>query len=570
MSDLFVGKLRALRPLAVIGALGVLVAACGNSASTTPSTSLAADQTLRFPSDSTLGTLDPAQINAETDVEIYQNLFDGLLKFDDNLKVIPDIATKLPDITDGGLTYTFHLNPNAKFSNGHAVKASDFIYSFSRAAAEGGNAYGPNFDHVVGYDTVSKVTDWAHNQKMLSGMSAPDDHTLVIKMISPWYVFTTELALAAAAQVIDPTVVNTDDANWWASPATAVGTGPYKMVAYTPKQSLQFDAVPNWWGSPQPTVQHVKIDFIGDMSQGVAKYEQGGYDLIGYGGMGSDTPVADIIRIQGDPTLSKQLHFVNKVRTIWVQYSFILPASPFKGDLQSGPAHDLRMAFSLAIDRTQLVNVACANGITCSAATGGLITKGLIGYVGDNSDPLAVFDKAKAKTLLASGDPTGAKTKNLTYYYDPNKAIYKATAENIQAQWQANLGIHVNIQPQDHAAFIKSSTGKKEYVLFREGWQADYNHPQDWFDNLFIKTAGANGGGYTDPIVEQLVAKADSEPLNTAVADYNAASKQMMADAAYAPLVYFKGEFLFKPYLQGNGSNNFNDYYWNEMKIGSH
>ncbi len=569
MNDLFVGKLRALRPLAVIGAIGVLVAACGNGTTTTTS-NLAADQTLRFPSDSTLGTLDPAQINAETDVEIYQNLFDGLLKFDDKLNVVPDIATSLPTISSDALTYTFKLNSNAKFWNGDPVTAQDFIYSFSRSAAEGGNAYGSDFDHVVGYDTVSKVTDWAHNQKMLSGMSAPDDHTLVIKLISPWYVFNTELALASAAQVLDPKVVNADDANWWASPATAVGTGPYKMVQYTPKQSLQFDAVPNWWGSPQPTVQHVKIDFIGDMSQGVAKYEQGGYDLIGYGGMGSDTPVADILRIQNDPTLSKQLHFVNKVRTIWVQYGFTLPSSVFKGDLQSGPAHDLRMALSLAIDRTQLVNVACANGVTCSAATGGLITKGLIGYVGDNTDPLAVFDAAKAKQLLASGDPTGSKTAHLTYYYDPNKPIYAATAQNIQAQWKANLGITVNLVPQDHAAFIKSSTAKREYALFREGWQADYNHPQDWFDNLFIKTGGSNGGNFSDPVVEQLVAKADAEPLSQAIADYNAASKQMEADAAYAPLVYFKGQFLFKPYLQGNGSNNFNDFYWNEMKIGSH
>jgi oligopeptide transport system substrate-binding protein len=418
MSDLFVGKLRALRPLAVMGAIGVLVAACGGTS--TASSNLAADQTLRFPSDSDIGTLDPAQINAETDVELYQNLFDGLLKFDDNLNPVNDIATH-EDISSDGLTYTFKLNPNAKFWNGDAVTAQDFIYSFSRAAAEGGNAYGTNFDHVVGYDTVSKVTDWAHNQKMLSGMTAPDDHTLVIKMVSPWYVFNTELALASAAQVVDPKVVNTDDANWWSKPATAVGTGPYKMVSYVPKQSATFDAVPNWWGSPQPTVQHVKIDFIGDMSQGVAKYEQGGYDLIGYGGMGSDTPTADILRIQADPTLSKQLKFVNKVRTIWVQYGFNF--TPFKGDLQSGPAHDIRMALSLAIDRTQMVNVACANGITCSAATGGLITKGLKGYAGDNSDPLAKFDVATAKTLLKSGDPTGSKTANLTYYYDPNKAI---------------------------------------------------------------------------------------------------------------------------------------------------
>src|SRR2546428_11858584 len=235
MSDLFVGKLRAVRPLAVLGTIGVLVAACGGTS--TASTGLAADQTLRFPSDSAIGTLDPAQINAETDVEIYQNLFDGLLKFDDKLTVIPDIATALPQITDGGLTYTFKLNPNAKFWNGHAVKASDFIYSFSRSAAEGQDAYGSNFDHVVGYDVVSTTKDWAHNQKMLSGMTAPDDHTLVIKLTSPWCVFSTELALAAAAQVVDPTVVNTDDTNWWATPATAVRNRPHQMVSYTPEQT---------------------------------------------------------------------------------------------------------------------------------------------------------------------------------------------------------------------------------------------------------------------------------------------------------------------------------------------
>src|ERR1700737_3940593 len=235
MSDLFVGKLRTWRPLALVGAFSILLAACGGSSTT--SSGLASDQTLRFPSDSAIGTLDPAQINAETDVELYQNLFDGLVKFDDNLKVVPDIATSLPTISPDGLTYTFKLNPNAKFWNGHAVKASDFIYSFSRAAAGGGNAYGSNFDPVVGYDTVSAISDWAHHQTMLSGMSAPDDHTLVIKLISPWGVFNTELALASAAQVIDPTVVNTDDANWRSKPATAVGTGPYKMVSYIPKQS---------------------------------------------------------------------------------------------------------------------------------------------------------------------------------------------------------------------------------------------------------------------------------------------------------------------------------------------
>jgi oligopeptide transport system substrate-binding protein len=514
--------------------------------------------------------LDPAAINAETDTQIYQNLFDGLLKFDDTLKVIPDIATDLPQITDGGLTYTFKLNPKAKFWNGDPVVAKDFIYSFSRAAAEGQDAYGGDFDHVVGYDEVSTTKDWAHNQKMMSGMTAPDDHTLVIKLTSPWGVFNTELALSAATQVVDPKVVNADDANWWATPATAVGTGPYKMTARVPKQSLEFTAVDNWWGSPQPTVKKVKIDVIGDMAQGVAKYEQGGYDLIGYGGMGSDIPIDDVLRLQKDPKLSKELKFVNKVRTIWIQFNFVKAGSPFKGDLESGPAHDLRLAFSLAIDRTQMVSVACAGGVTCSAATGGLITKGLKGYLGDDADPTAKFDATQAKALLKSGDPTGAKTRNLTYFFDPNKAIYKATAENLQSQWQANLNLHVNIQPIDHHTFLQSLS-HHEYIMSREGWQADYDHPQDWFDNLFVKAGGSNGSGYSDPKVEDLVAKADAEPvLDKAIPTYVQASKQMIADAAFAPLVYFKGEFLFKPYLQGAGSNNFNDFYWNEMKIGSH
>src|SRR5438552_16953242 len=99
MSDLFVGKLRAVRPLAVLGTIGVLVAACGGTS--TAGTGLAADQTLRFPSDSAIGTLDPAQINAEAHVENYQNLFDGLLTFDYKLHITPDIPPPLLHISDG-------------------------------------------------------------------------------------------------------------------------------------------------------------------------------------------------------------------------------------------------------------------------------------------------------------------------------------------------------------------------------------------------------------------------------------------------------------------------------------
>jgi ABC-type oligopeptide transport system substrate-binding subunit len=368
--------------------------------------------------------------------------------------------------------------------------------------------------------------------------------------------------------------VKQDFDNWWTNPATAIGTGPFKMTSRVPKQSVDFAAVANWWGSPKPTLTKIHIDVINDAASAIAKYEQGGYDIYGYGGY-SNAPVADILRIQNTPNEVAQLLLHPKVRTYWVSFNMVNDASRTHGPfaLADGQAaHDLRMAFALAIDKVNLVKTVCQN-IVCSPATGGLITKGLLGYLGDNTDPLAKFDAAKAKTLLTSADPTGSKTKNLTYTYDPENALNKPTAEFLQSQWQTNLGVHVNIQAQSHSAFIKARLGGK-YVLSRDGWQADYNHPQDWFDNLWGSALGCPDSscttGYHTPEYDSTLAKADTEPLDTAIADYNKLSQMLITDVVYIPLFYSVGAFLIKPYIKGAGTNNFVDYPWNQIQINSH
>ena len=104
-----VGAFRALRSLAVVGAIGILVAACGGGTTTNQGTQLAADQTLRFPLNDDIGIFDPAFTNAAVDSAFTQNLFDGLLKFDKDMKIVPDIAESMPDVSSDGLTYTFKL-----------------------------------------------------------------------------------------------------------------------------------------------------------------------------------------------------------------------------------------------------------------------------------------------------------------------------------------------------------------------------------------------------------------------------------------------------------------------------
>ena len=564
--------------------MAIALVGCGGTNSTS-GTSLATDQTLKLPIFGDFGSLDPAQLNAESDSEIVQNVFNGLVKFDNDLNVVPDIASAMPEISSDKLTYTFKLRPDVTFSNGDKVTSADVLYSWNRAAALQG-PYAANMSAIKGYDGVAANTKSGADLEALldkkdaavtmTGLTAVDASTVKVQLATPAGWFLSAVALeSTTGMLVDQKVVRTDPTNWWTDPAKLVGTGAFKMTARTPKQSVDFASVDGWWGTPKPVLKKVHIDILDNPSTGVQKYEQGGYDLDGYGGY-SNLPIDDLLRIQKTPAEKSQLLLHPKVRTTWVTFNTMLDPKrpgkgPFAGDLTSGPAHDLRLAFALAIDKQKLVDVAC-HGLVCSPATGGVITKGLTGYLGDNADPLGKFDPTRAKALLKSADPSGEKTRGLAYSFDPNNPLNKTVADNLQDQWQTNLGVHVDELPVDHSAFIKARC-KGSYAMARDGWQADYNHPQDWFDNQWGKLAtagGCNGSGYDSPEFNKLASQADALPLDQATPKYKQMGKMLSDAAAYVPLYYSVGAFLIKPYVKGAGTNNFFDRYWNEISILQH
>ena len=130
-------------------------------------------------------------------------------------------------------------------------------------------------------------------------------------------------------------------------------------------------------------------------------------------------------------------------------------------------ATGLRLAFDLAVDKQGLATTVCHN-LICSAATGGLITTGLIGNGGPNSDPLAKFDPTKAKSLLKQYDPTGSLTANLTYSYNAG-SLNESVAEYLQNEWQTNLGVNVTLNAVSDASIFISNclSGKYDDVARR-------------------------------------------------------------------------------------------------------
>ena len=517
---------------------------------------LATDQTLSFPITQDVADLDPALISTYADVDILRNVFSGLYKFDGNLNEVPDLAAGPPQVSADGLTYTFHLRHDGRFSNGDPITADDFLYSWNRAAAKQGD-YAGVFSLVAGYDAVA-----AGRSNQMSGLAKVDDYTLTTTLTRPAGYFLTEVGLWPFWAVDQKVIAAAGEDAWTTQAETLVGSGPFRMTARVPGQSMDFQPVASWYGGSTGKVTHVHVEVVADANTQVAQYESSVFSLVGYGRQG--LPPSAAARYTSDTNLKNQLQLVPLGLTFWVGFNF--KTGPFAG-IDSGKAG--RHAFSAAIDRDALAGALCNQKTACVSATGGVISKGLKGYLGDGADTNAKFDAASAKAEYKAWDPTGAKVKGLTYTYDTNP-FNKAVCENLIAQWQKNLGVSVSCVEMDRKTFFDDRNGRCAYPLFRQSWSADYDHPQDWFDYLFVTGASSSGSCYSNPNVDKVVSAADAAPLSQSLPPYKTAGYVLIEDVAFAPLVYGVQQYLVHPYVAGAGGNALYDFYWTEARILKH
>ena len=249
----------------------------------------------------------------------------------------------------------------------------------------------------------------------------------------------------------------------------------------------------------------------------------------------------------------------------------IAPGQPTAG-LSADDGKLGRSAFSLAVDRAALVDVVCAKGATCTQATGGVIAKGLKGYVGDSKDPDAVFNASTAKADYSKWDPNGSKVRNVTYRYNTSATNTKV-AQNLQSQWKASLGITIDLAPSDFPTLIGDRNAKKT-ILSRGSWGADYDHPQDWFDNLWTCSAAQVGHGgveaYCNPAMDKILQSANASPIDRAVPQYQQAGQMLITDNVDAVLYYNTQTYFTHTYVKGAGFNSLYDFNWQGIRILQH
>ncbi|MGH7904368.1 MAG: peptide ABC transporter substrate-binding protein [Candidatus Dormibacteraceae bacterium] len=550
--------IRSLRLLALASAAATVTVACGgasgpggNGVAAAP----ASQQVLRINEGVEPNSYDPTQQTYTYEAAVGRNTFEALLKAKTDGSDVTGAAAQSYDVSPDGLTYTFHLRTNGKWSDGKPVTAQDFVYGWKHLLnpALAAGYVDPFFDGTIAggqnYATLafSKTTPTAAQiDSFLNGLglSAPDSHTFVVKLqhkaaYFKW-VCTLWVGVPLRADVVNQAAggtapASTDTAKleaWAQNASTIVGNGPFKIQDIVTKDHV--DMVPNtyyWNGAPK--IQKLTYFFISDANTAYSLYKTGGLDIL-------NVPLADVTTVRGDPKLSKEAHLYPTLSTFWM--TFNSKVKPFDKAL-------VRMAFAKSIDRNLLVNNV-EHGT--DKAWQSFIPKGMPGvYTGDNAQS---FDPAAARADLQKAGVQPSAFDNI-------KLLTRATTGNetinqfIVAQWNTNLHTNIKLDVLDsHTVTTHIRHGQFD-IYGPDGWGADYPDQQDWFD-IFTTAAcgslnwgcvGATGGlpGY-----DALVAKADTN-LNASqrAQEYLKAQKQLI-DTATVGFIYQQYEYdLVKPYV---------------------
>jgi peptide/nickel transport system substrate-binding protein/oligopeptide transport system substrate-binding protein len=415
-------------------------------------------------------TLDPALI---TDVQgggIAAKLFNGLVRFNENLDIVPDIARSWK-ISDDQVTYTFRLRRDVRFGNGRKVTAQDVKYSFERVLTPGTKA--PLtwvLDKIEGAkDIVSGKASTA------SGLRVVNDHTLVIKLERPFGPFLSLLAMTTAYVVPREEVLRLGQ-DFGTHPA---GSGPYALNEWKHGQYLHLLAREDYFEG-RPKLNGIYYRIIPEDLTAVLEFDTGRLDIL-------LIPSSEYRRYTTDPAWRDLVYGKPGLDSYYLGLNCTRP--PFN-DVR------VRQAVNYAIDRQHILNTVFEKR--------GVLASGPIppGLWKNNILPRATkgyaYDPGKAQELIRQAGAQGAMIK---IYINADPEVLDIV-EVIQS-YLAKAGLKAEITQLDWSAF-KHAVNEGEPDAFWLSWWADYPDPENFLYPLFHSSSEGPGGNRSRCIDREL------------------------------------------------------------------
>ena len=464
-------------------------------------------------------TLDPA-ISADMSSHTYvMQIFSGLVRLDQELNIVPDIAESWEESLDGK-TYTFHLRQGVKFHNGRDVKAADFKYSWERAChpVTGSGTAATYLGDIVGAKDML-----AGKTGEISGVEVIDDYTLQVTIDAPRAYFLDKLAYPTAF-VVD--MVNVESGqNWWREPD---GTGPFKLREWTPSQRLILERSQIYYGEPAK-LEQIIFHFLAGAP--MALYETGQIDVTLV-----STSYIDQASDETNP-LHQGLAVTPELSLYYIGFNTAQP--PFD-DV------NVRRAFCLAVNKERIAEVILRDMV---GVADGILPPGMPGY-SESLEGLD-YDVEKAKELIAASkyeDVSSLPPIILTVSGYGNY-IPRYLGAIIQ-EWQQNLGVEISVRQLEPEIFIYNLKQEKD-DMFILGWIADYPDPHNFLDILFYTGSENNFFEYSNLDLDALLDQAAIEQDEaTRLPMYQQAEQLVVDEAPCLPLWHGTNHILVKPYVK--------------------
>ncbi len=456
---------------ALVGAAGC-GGSSGSSSSSSSSQSAGAQKggTYTILANAAFGVADPAQNYTLQEWQLLIDTHDGLVQFKRvggaaGTKLVPDLATSIPQPTNGGKTYVFHIRKGIKFSNGQVMKPSDFVTTFERQfTVPGPTSF---YSGIVGADKCS-----AKKCDLSQGVVADDSaYTLTINLAAADPEFLQKLALPFAY------VVPADTSKKLTGNNVPPGTGPYMWQSYNPNSQAVLVRNPyfkQWSADAQPNGYPDKI---------VEKYGQTVSDEV----TAVENNQADEV-FDGDVIPSDRLNELNSAKYASRVHVNALTADwYFALNTRTPPFNNLkaRQAINYAADRNAYVKI--GGGPSLAVPTCQILPPNFPGYkpycpytAGTDHTKWTGVDLAKAKQLVQQSGTAGMKVVVNTDI--PDKALGEQMVSDLKS-----IGYKASLQALSGSIqypFVQNSDNSSKWNVAWSAWYQDYPAASDFLDVL--------------------------------------------------------------------------------------
>ena len=464
--------------------------------------------------------LDPPFTTDIYSVILIQQIFDGLVQFDQNLNVGPALAINWRVSTDG-LVYTFTLRQDARFHNGRQVTADDFVYSLTRILDPKKEASILSF-----LENIKGAAKYRRGEsKEVAGLKALAPHTLEITLQEPFAPFLSVLAMK------DLKVVPKEELEKWGEDFShhPVGTGPFRLESWEGNRIVLSGNHNYYEGRPNldrvvytiyAGAQYDKIyeDFLSGRLEEAAVFGANREKL-------ASTTAYQFYR---KPSLSLQFYGMNCLTTAFKDKT-------------------VRQGLNYAIDKERIVREVYKDQFLPATT---ILPPGMPSYIPENA--AYDYDPDKAKSLLnkAGYGPSGEKLSLTVLSASKSSAAQKELA--LIAKDLAAVGVELEIQYETDWPTFEATLRSRKIQLYRYAWFADIPDPDNFLNILLGSKSRYNFMQYNNPKVDRLLSQALTETeILRRVELYREAERLILADAPMIPWIYLTFESVFQPYVKG-------------------